>query len=171
MKKLRLLTALFSTMAMCLFMAGCAHLSALPGNPPTHQTSGAVEQVDIALARFSRAILRMDSTTIAAQFTENGSMAHQGQQPIVGRAAIKSFLDSFAKFKVLQYDIKATSTSVQYRHATQEGQYSQVVVTPNGNTVHVNGVFAAKWELNSEGVWQISSMRTGPAPEAPAPSH
>ena len=122
----------------------------------------------MALARFSQAILKMDSSAIAAQFIETGSMADQGQRPIVGRAAIQAFLASFEKFKVLQYRIQATSTSVQDSHATQQGQYSEVVVTPNGNTVHPSGVFEAKWVCSSEGVWQMDSMRTARVDAKPA---
>ncbi|MEO8748202.1 MAG: DUF4440 domain-containing protein [Rhodanobacter sp.] len=116
-----------------------------------------------ALARFGQSILRMDAADTAAQFTEAGSIADQGQRPIVGRAAIQAFLESFVKFKVLEYDIKATSTSVQHGRAAQSGSYSQVVVIPDGNTVHVRGSFQAAWECNAEGSWRISSMQTAPA--------
>lgn len=148
------------SVALYLLVIGCAHGRPQLGEIATHQSACTVKQVDVALARFSQAIRRMDSAAIAAQFTETGSMADQGQHPIVGRAAIHAFLASFEKFKVLQYHIRATSTSVQDRHAAQHGQYNEVVVTPNGDTVQPGGVFEAEWVCNSEGVWQMDSMRT-----------
>ena len=168
MKPSHLRTASSLSVALCLLVAGCARDRPQSGELATHQATCTVEQVHVALARFSQSILRMDSAAIAAQFTETGSMADQEQRPIVGRAAIQAFLASFKRFKVLQYHIQATSTSVQDSHATQQGQYTEVVVTPKGDTVRPSGVFEAKWVCNSEGVWQMNSMRTARAAEKPA---
>ncbi len=161
-------TASSVSVALYLLLAGCAHDTPQPRDLAAHPGACTVEQVNVALTRFSQAILGMNSSAVAAQFTETGSMADQGQRPIVGRAAIQAFLASFEKFKVIQYHIHATSTSVHDSYATQRGQYSEVVVTPNGNTVHPSGVFEAKWVCSSEGVWQIGSMRTARVDAKPA---
>ena len=92
-------------------------------------------------------------------------MAHQGQPPIVGRAAIQAFLESFANYKVLAHQMKPKSAVAQGHTVQQTGTYEQSVLSPEGRTLQVSGEFAAVWKQEHGGQWFIESMRTAPAGE------
>ena len=90
-------------------------------------------------------------------------MAHQGQPPIVGRAAIEAFLQSFGSYKVLSHQMLVSSVVAQGSTVEQTGTYAQTVLTPEGRTLQVAGRFTAVWHQEQSGAWFIQSMRTAPA--------
>ena len=98
-------------------------------------------------------------------FETAGSMAHQGQSPIVGRVAIQAFLESFASYKVLSHEMQIASAVAQGHTVQQTGTYAQSVLTPEGRTLQVGGTFSAVWQQEQDGQWLIQSMRTAPAGE------
>jgi len=96
-------------------------------------------------------------------FEPSGFIAHQGQPPIVGRAAIEAFLQSFGSYKVLSHQMQVSSVVVLGRTVEQTGTYAQAVLTPEGRTLQVAGRFTAAWHQEQSGAWLIQSMRTAPA--------
>ena len=96
-------------------------------------------------------------------FEPSGSMVHQGQPPVVGRAAIQAFLESFAGYKVLSHQMQVDSFVARGNAVEQTGTYAQAVLTPEGRTLGVAGKFAAVWRQEQDGTWLIQSMRTAPA--------
>ena len=118
--------------------------------------------VGLRLAQYAQLLQMQDSSAVAAMFEPSGSMAHQGQPPIVGRAAIQTFLESFASYKVLAHKMQLTSAVAHERAVEQIGRYAQSVVTPEGRTVQVSGAFVAVWRRKQGGQWLIQSMRTAP---------
>ena len=117
------------------------------------------------LAQYSELLQRQDSSAIAGMFEPAGSMAHLGQSPIVGRAAIQAFLESFASYKVLSHKMQITSAVAQGHTVQQTGMYAQSVLTPEGRTLRVGGKFTAVWQQEQDGQWLIQSLRTAPAGE------
>ena len=117
------------------------------------------------LAQYAELLRRQDSSAIAAMFEPAGSMAHQGQRPVVGRADIQAFLKSFSNYKVLAYEMQLTSAVAQAHSVQQTGTYAQSVLTPEGRTLQVRGTFTVVWLQGQDGQWLIQSMRTAPAGE------
>lgn len=138
-------------------------LTACASSPAALLTSEAVTSQ--RLAHYAELLRRQDSSAIAAMFERAGSMAHQGQPPIVGRAAIQAFLESFANYKVLAQQMQLTSAVEQGHTVQQTGTYAQSVLTPEGRTLQVRGTFTAVWQQEEDGQWLIQSMRTAPAGE------
>jgi hypothetical protein len=93
-------------------------------------------------------------------------VSHGEQSPVKGRSAIQSFLASFANYKIVQYDLNATSTLVENGSVTQVGTYRQVVTLPAGQIITVQGTFTAKWEHQPGNQWLLSSMHTESEPPA-----
>ena len=78
------------------------------------------------LAQYAELLRRQDSSAIAAMFEPAGSMAHQGQRPVVGRADIQAFLKSFSNYKVLAYEMQLTSAVSRAHSVQQTGTYAPV---------------------------------------------
>ena len=138
-------------------------LSACASSPPELLSSEAVASQ--RLAQYAELLQRQDPSAVAAMFEPAGSMAHQGQSPIVGRAAIQAFLESFASYKVLSHKMQLTSAVAQGHTVQQTGTYAQSVLTPEGRTLRVGGTFTAVWQQEQDGQWLIQSLRTAPAGE------
>lgn len=141
-------------------------LNIVSGNAQTPEkaTPEPASEVDSALASYRAAVLEMKSAQIAALFTEQATIAHGEQTPIAGRENIRRFLDSFAGYKVLSYDLKADATAVQDNQATQSGSYAQTVTNPENKTLQVQGTFRARWARQENGAWLIEEMRTQSKP-------
>jgi uncharacterized protein (TIGR02246 family) len=144
---------------ICLFAlavslpVGCGKQSA------RRRESQSQQEVKIALSQYREAVLKQDSGAITALFEERAAISHGGQRPIVGREKIRKFLQSFAAYRVLSYDIEARSTDVEGDVATQDGNYRQTVVVPDGKTITVRGSIHARWKRHG-GKWLIESMHT-----------
>lgn len=148
--------AFVPTLAALLVLAvasGCAPVRSVP------QPESDGGSVVAALERYRLAALRMDVRAITALLPSNASMAHESHVPVVGRDGIRRFLESFATFKVLTYDLAALETTVDGTTARQRGQYAQTVRIPGGSAVRVNGTFRAEWRLTPQ-EWQIVRTRT-----------
>ena len=119
-------------------------------------------EVQQALAHYERLSLIMAHDSIAGLFTPDGAMAAAGQAPIVGPAAIRAHLHSFAGFHVLANRLTADSTRVRGDSAQQTGTFWQRVRLPAGDTVEVHGRFTAEWiRLGGQG-WRLRRLATAP---------
>lgn len=144
-----------------MFVASSAiSLAACTSLASTAESPQAV--VSQRLEQYAEHLQRQDSAAIAAMFEPSGFMAHQGQPPIVGRAAIQAFLESFAGYKVLAHKMLVTSAVGEVGTVEQTGTYSQSVLTPEGRKLDVAGTFTALWQHEQGGQWLIQSMRTAP---------
>ena len=149
----RLLESL--VLSSALLLAACTVSTPMPASP-----EAAVSQ---RLAHYAELLRRQDSFALSAMFEPAGFMAHQGQPSIVGRSAIQIFLESFASYKVLAYELQLKSSIAQGRTVQQTGTYAQTGLTPEGRTLQVSGTFTAIWQQEQSGQWLIQSMRTAPA--------
>jgi ketosteroid isomerase-like protein len=117
------------------------------------------------LAQYVELLRRQDAPGVAAMFEPSGSMAHQGQPPVVGRRTIQAFLESFASYKVLAHQMQVASVVAQQRTVQQSGTFAQTVVTTEGRTVQVGGTFVVVWRHRMGGQWLIQNLRTAPSAE------
>lgn len=149
-------------------VVAAALLSACVREPELASASSAAvsetARVDAALAQYAQLALAMDHSALATLFTPDAEVSHGGGTPIRGRAAIQSFLSSFAGYEVLEYSMVPASTLVQRDNATQSGTYSQRVRTPQGQVLDVSGQFEAHWLRDPSGHWLISHMLTRSTP-------
>lgn len=142
---------------LCVFVLVLAACAAPSPATPERATAG-------LLAKYAELLRDQDASAIAAMFEPDGSLAHDDQPAIVGRAALEAFMTSFASYKVLAHDMQVTSAVARARTVAQSGTYAQSVRTPQGQTLRVVGSFIAVWRQQADGRWLIESMRTAPAP-------
>ena len=148
----RSLTSTFrlSGLLLAVALAGCAT------RPAPARAVGA------ALENYVQLLRRQDAAGLSEMFVPDGSSSHADQKPIVGRPAIRAFLESFAGYKVVAHEMPVTSVSVHGNRISQSGTYHQTVRTPDGQTIQVRGVFVAEWERQGDGRWLIRRMHTAP---------
>jgi uncharacterized protein (TIGR02246 family) len=115
-----------------------------------------------ALENYVQVLRRQDAAGLSELFEPEGSSSHADQKPIVGRPALRAFIESFASYKVLAHEMPVTSVVVQGNRVTQTGTYHQTVRTLDGQTIQVRGVFVAEWERQGDGRWLIRRMHTAP---------
>jgi hypothetical protein len=90
-------------------------------------------KVEAGLQQYSRLLLSMDSTGIAAMFAPDGEVTNPSQPPVKGRAEIQKFIASFADFHVLSNTDIATSTLIDGNTAEQLGApMSRAFARPRG---------------------------------------
>lgn len=117
------------------------------------------ESVEQAMKTYDRLILHMDVDSIAWLYTADGEMGKVAK----GRDSIRSFLESFKKFKVLSQVSKTNLISISKDTALQSGLYTQKVIVPVNDTVKVRGLFSIKWLWQDSTGWHIRRMETQPA--------
>ncbi|HEY1549473.1 MAG TPA: nuclear transport factor 2 family protein [Kofleriaceae bacterium] len=116
-------------------------------------------QVNDALAAFRKSIYEMNVDATVALLAPNASISDADQPPVIGTAAISSFLHGFAQYHVTDYQLTGVTTRVNGDAAVQHGHYHQAVTTPDGKAVVVDGVFDASWRKH-DGKWRIETMHT-----------
>jgi ketosteroid isomerase-like protein len=120
-------------------------------------------KVEAGLQQYSRLLLSMDSTGIAAMFAPDGEVTNPSQPPVKGRAEIQKFIASFADFHVLSNTDIATSTLIDGNTAEQLGTYEQSVRSPQGHLFKGSGRLEIEWVKDEAGDWQIMQLETFPA--------
>ena len=115
------------------------------------------------LAQYVELLRRQDAAALSGMFEPSGFMAHQGQPPVVGPAAIRAFLESFASYKVLSHQMQVSSVVARGTTVEQAGTYAQAVLTPEGRTLQVAGKLNAVWHQEPGGAWFIQGMLTASA--------
>jgi ketosteroid isomerase-like protein len=128
-----------------------------PVNGPSPEL--ATRAVDLMLSRFAQLSRAMDAAGVAKAYARDGELVNPGQDVIKGRAAIQSFLERFAAYAILSYELAPTSTTGDRNGVTQKGTFHQRVRTPDGQIVEASGTFTAEWVLEDY-VWHIKRMTT-----------
>lgn len=111
----------------------------------------------------------MASDSIGAMYLPDGALAVPGRTPIVGPAAIRAFLESFAGYHVLAYETVSDSVRLRGDTAFQSGRWWQRVSLPAGDTVSVSGGLSAEWVRNARGEWHLRRMGTDSRVAGPWP--
>ena len=140
-------------------LLGCRVAAPLASRVPI-VASHAEQEADLALQKYVQALRRQDSVALAALFSDGATMGHEGQTPVVGRDAIKRFLDSFSGYQIISHDMKVMTVSSTAATVVQAGNYQQTVRTPEGTVVTVQGTFTFEWRHQSDGQWLLYKART-----------
>ena len=127
----------------------------VPANPKATERDTTPE---LALRHYAALIAGMNADSIGAFYTPDGEMDPPQGPPIVGPAAISRLLSGFAQFHVLAERMISDGVSVRADTAQQNGRWWQTVVVPAGDTVNVDGTFAAEWRRVSNGTWRLRRM-------------
>ena len=116
-------------------------------------------------AAYGYAIDRRDGAALAALFTPDGSMTLEGQEPVVGRAALASYIESAPRgvhlvgFPHLADDGTATTayifTSVKFGRAISGYYVDEFARDADGR------LLLARREISMPVVWQPPRTETG----------
>jgi len=137
-------------------LSGCGQHRVRPG-----------DEVDVALYRYRHLIQQGDFDRVAGMFESNAELSHDELAPIVGRDSIRTFLNSFKDYKIIEYELVVMSTSQSGAAATQLGRYHQKVISPAGAPIEVRGSFSAEWARDADGSWLLHRMHTSSGAAAP----
>jgi len=133
--------------------------------PVLAQTSADSASLTASLEHYARLMRRMAHDSISVLFTPTGELAAPGRPPIVGPAAIDSFLHSFSAYRVLGDSMRQVSLAMRGDTAIQSGTFWQRVQVPAGDTVEVHGEFQAEWVRDGSGSWRLRRLGTAPPKE------
>ncbi|MCX7174117.1 MAG: nuclear transport factor 2 family protein [Proteobacteria bacterium] len=148
-------------MAATCALAACASQPTEFGASPEQ---AAQRETAAALKMYAQLLSRQDAVALSELFLPSGSMEHVGQAPIVGRAKIRSFLESFANYRVLSHDMTLVSVSPASTQVSQSGTYVQSVRAPDGQEIVASGLFDIQWRRQQDGRWLIERLRTSSQP-------
>ena len=113
-----------------------------------------------AFEQYARLLRAMDHAGMAALFVPTGRVVNPGETPIVGPAAIDAFLERFADYKVVRYDVTIDRISVHGDSAVQSARFAQRVRVPARDTIDVTGRIRARLVRDPRGLWRVVEMGT-----------
>ena len=114
--------------------------------------------VELAMYRYDHLILELKADSIALLYTTDGDLGNVAH----GRDSIRRFLSGFKNVRVLSQVSHTNSLQVYGDSALQTGRYRQEVIVDGRDTVHVKGIYTARWVwINGDG-WHIRRMDTRP---------
>ncbi|AYB30206.1 nuclear transport factor 2 family protein [Chryseolinea soli] len=113
-------------------------------------------EIERAMKKYDRLILRVDADSIADCFTLNGKLG-----AVSGRDSIRAFLKTFGDVNVLQQQSSTTSIVIKNDSARQEGTYFQKVIV-KGDTIVATGHYTASWVWDGVQGWLLKNMITVP---------
>ncbi len=87
--------------------------------------TGRAAEVAAAFEQYARLLRAMDHAGMAALFVPTGRVVNPGETPIVGPAAIDAFLERFADYKVVRYDVTIDRISVHGDSAVQSARFAK----------------------------------------------
>lgn len=122
--------------------------------------TGRAAEVAAAFEQYARLLRAMDHAGMAALFVPTGRVVNPGETPIVGPAAIDAFLERFADYKVVRYDVTIDRISVHGDSAVQSARFAQRVRVPARDTIDVTGRIRARLVRDPRGLWRVVEMGT-----------
>ncbi len=122
---------------------------------------------------FLKGVLARDFAAVAGLYLEDAVLNPPNQPPVKGRAAVRTFLESFPPVR----EFKATRDQVDGRGdlAFVYGTYSMTVAPEGAPEIKDAGKYVEIWRKQADGRWLIavdifnSDLPAAPPP-APAPS-
>jgi hypothetical protein len=117
-------------------------------------------EVDLALEHYRVLVLQREPDPIADTFAVDGELSRDDQPALVGRGAIRGYLDSFDRYQVVGYELHTDTSSPRGRAFELKGTYKQTLLWPGGATTDVAGTFDASWSRDAGDHWLISRLHT-----------
>lgn len=117
------------------------------------------KSVELAMKQYDHLIKKMDVDSIALLYTPDGdlgSLAH-------GRDSIKKFLSTFKNLRVLSQLSTTKFIEIHGDTSVQKGDYRQIVLIQEKDTVKVKGEYIATWLWMPQDGWHIKRIITKPA--------
>jgi uncharacterized protein (TIGR02246 family) len=145
--------------AICVSLGGCGLVIGYALRE-SNRHSLEDSQVVASLARYRQLIIDVDAERLADMFVADGELSHDAEKPYLGQNQIRTFLRTFAGYKIQEYELRADSTAVEKETAKEHGTYAQVVIPPNGSPIKASGEFDATWQHQADGRWLLSRMHT-----------
>ena len=144
-----------------LLLAAIATLAACRSAP---NEASAAREVSEAMQRYQAVARTVDPDSMAAFFTQAGTLFEPGIRPIHTRDSIRAFLASFPGVKV--HIATATPDSIEVYGSTAYywGEYHERLDFPGQPTSEQRGRFVAQWVRQDDGRWLIHRMFRVPLP-------
>lgn len=146
------------SLAIALLIANAIGVQA---QTQSHKTDGFTDEQHVtgALRSYTDMLRGMKYYEMSNWFADSGAIVNPGQNSVVGPRAIRSFLESFSDYKIIQYRVDSTAATVAGNNAKATARFTQTVRTPVGDTLHVYGHIQSKW-VRLNGSWKILEMAT-----------
>jgi ketosteroid isomerase-like protein len=115
-------------------------------------------EVQEAMDRYNRYVLRMDADSVSSMYTPDGELGNVKK----GRDSIRIFLASFTKVTMDHYDSKTLSIAVDGNTAVLRGTYVQQVRLDGGEAISYAGEFTTRWVWTSAEGCRVQRMDVAP---------
>ena len=127
----------------------------------SHKTDGFTDEQHVtgALRSYADMLRGMKYYEMSNWFADSGAIVNPGQNNVVGPRAIRSFLEGFSDYKIIEYRVDSTAAIIAGNTAKATARFMQTVRTPVGDTLHVYGHIQSKW-IRFMGGWKILEMAT-----------
>lgn len=114
------------------------------------------KEIDAAMREYDHVLQTVDPYAIADLYTEDGEMGM-----IQGRDSIEAYLKTFEDLKVISQTSSTDNIEMLGDSAVQTGQYVQIDVVADTDTVTVRGTYKALWLWDGD-AWKLKRMETTP---------
>ncbi len=150
----------FTALFVLIALSACTVAGTPPASPTP--TPDFAFEARAMMDRYSQALLKMDSQTIASLFLPDGAAYDNGKLQAQGPDAIFKFLKSFdGVVRVDKYKTTITSVQVNGDTVILTGTFQQQYkLLANNQTGTSSGNFTAEWVRQADSKWLIRKMET-----------
>jgi uncharacterized protein (TIGR02246 family) len=138
--------------------------------PVDARDTGAREAIERLNRQFLEAGRRQDDAAVMNLWAEDGVDLLPGMQPLVGKAAITSWLEAISKqfhgTKVMRYEIHFEKIQINGDWAYEWGTSDETIVDPNGKTLENPGKITLILHREANGQWKIFEEMWNSSPRA-----
>lgn len=155
---MRRLLVLATALACALALSGCGFIVIRSAKYAYGEFTKDERAVDTALSKYRQLVVDRETDKIADMFDVASELAVEEQAPVLGRDAIRAYLQARGDDKVVEYELTPSTTTVSGANGSQRGTYRQKLRTPEGQETTVQGRFEAQWVRQANGPWLIRRL-------------
>lgn len=149
---------LTTALACALALGGCGFIVIRSAKYAYGEFTKDERAVDTALSRYRQLVVARETDKIADMFDVTSELAVDEHAPVLGRDAIRAFLQSRGDDQIVEYELTPSTTTVSGANGSQRGTYRQKLRTPAGQETTVQGSFEAQWVRQANGPWLIRRL-------------